>query len=447
MKLKSALLALAACAIAAPVSAQQGQNPRAQIGVINTDAFRTTYVRLGQQGEGLMYEPATLSPAKARLAIVYSHPSANVFQEFPAIPMSSRGYRILMVNYRGGDTNDDAYLPTISRGVQFMRTLPGVEKVVVMGHSGGGHLMTLYENVAEHGSAVCKDAAKLYPCMDGLDGLQKPDGFILLDPTLGAFHQMSSVDPANGATRVKAVDMFDAANGYDKAAKKATYSAEFAKRFYAAQSARNMTIVNNAVARMTAIKAGNGQFKNDEPLTIKGIGVQAAGARLYQADPTFANHTKVPRLLLKADGTQTEAIVHSVRGPVGQQSADNLSTLGLMNDTTTVTDYLRANAIRTNASYAITPDDITGVDWKSAYTATPGNAEGVTVPTLVMAMGCHYLIVPAEIIYDKIPAKDKSFAVVEGATHVFSPCQPQYGDTSKRTFDHVDAWLSKAGRF
>jgi hypothetical protein len=112
-----------------------------------------------------------------------------------------------------------------------------------------------------------------------------------------------------------------------------------------------------------------------------------------------------------------------------------------------VRDYLRANAIRTNANYAITPDDITGVDWKSAYTATPGNAEGVTVPTLVMAMGCHYLIVPAEIIYDKIPAKDKTFAGVEGATHVFTPCQPQYGDVSKRLFDYVDAWISKPGRF
>ena len=46
------------------------------------------------------------------------------------------------------------------------------------------------------------------------------------------------------------------------------------------------------------------------------------------------------------------------------------------------------------------PDDIVGVDWASAMTATPANAEGVTVPALVLTMSCHYLIVPDEIVFD-----------------------------------------------
>jgi hypothetical protein len=36
---------------------------------------------------------------------------------------------------------------------------------------------------------------------------------------------------------------------------------------------------------------------------------------------------------------------------------------------------------------------------------------------------------------------------VEGATHGFTPCRPEYGDTLSRTFDYVDAWLKQAGRF
>ena len=87
------------------------------------------------------------------------------------------------------------------------------------------------------------------------------------------------------------------------------------------------------------------------------------------------------------------------------------------------------------------------MDWRSAYDSAPGNAYGIAAPTLVLAMGCHYLMVPAELIYDRLASKDKTYAAVEGATHGFSPCKPEYGDTMKRTFDFVDEWLSKDGRF
>ena len=78
--------------------------------------------------------------------------------------------------------------------------------------------------------------------------------------------------------------------------------------------------------------------------------------------------------------------------------------------------------------------------------SSPGNAEGITVPALVLSMGCHYLLVPGEIIFNHLASKNKSFAVVEGATHGFAPCKPEYGDTAKRVFDFADDWLSKPGR-
>jgi len=36
---------------------------------------------------------------------------------------------------------------------------------------------------------------------------------------------------------------------------------------------------------------------------------------------------------------------------------------------------------------------------------------------------------------------------VEGATHNFTACRPEYGDTMARTFDYLDAWLMQPGRF
>jgi hypothetical protein len=363
--------------------------------------------------------------------------------------MARRGYRILMANYRGGEPGDEAYLPTISKGIEYLRTLPGVTKVVIVGHSGSGHLTPYYTNVALNGPGVCSGPEKIYPCKTGpLEGLQKPDGMLLFDPTLGAFHQMSSVDPAVGPKgRIASLDMFSPANGYDLAGKKATYSPEFTKRFYAAQSARNKKIVDDALARLKVIEAGKGQFSDDEPLVIPGMGVNASGARLYQPDLNFVEHTRNPHTLIKADGTMSEQIIHTVRPPSGEQSVGNLNSLRVMTQNTSVRDFLQNSALRTGPNFAMTADDIVDVDWKSAATSTPANVEGVTVPTLVLAMGCHYLLVPAEIIYDHVAAKDKTFAAVEGAVHTFTPCKPEYGDTTKRVFDFADSWLAKPGRF
>jgi hypothetical protein len=65
----------------------------------------------------------------------------------------------------------------------------------------------------------------------------------------------------------------------------------------------------------------------------------------------------------------------------------------------------------------------------------------------------HWEYLAAEIIYENSASADKSIAFIEGATHVFTTCKPcektpgQFGDTLKTTYDYVDGWLSKPGRF
>ena len=241
---------------------------------------RTSYVPLGSDSdEALLYEPIDPT-ANARIALAYVHPSGNVFNMIVGAQMASRGYRVLMINHHGEDADEELFAPAISRGIAYLRSLPGVRKVVLIGHSGGGHLVGWYQNIAENGSRACRGPEKIYPCTSaGLDNLANPDGIVFLDATLGAFHQMSSVDPAvDGAQRKPSLDMFAAANGYDVAAKRATYSADFAKRFYAAQAARNTSIVAQAVARWRAIQQRNGQFRDDEPLTIPGMAEGGFGA-------------------------------------------------------------------------------------------------------------------------------------------------------------------------
>jgi pimeloyl-ACP methyl ester carboxylesterase len=453
--LKSLAIAVTLALLPFPAFAQQavpGATAPAQLAA-KPEKFRSQYIRLSDDTEGLLLEPS-VPAANAQIAFVFSHPNRDNFKELPGPAMAALGYRVMLVNYRGDRDDPDAppedFLPSISQGIAYLRKLPGIEKVVLLAHSGGTHMGTLYENVAEHGPSACQGAEKIVPC-DGKDisGLEKPDGFILLDPTLGAAHQMSAVDPAADDTgRDAALDMFAKQNGYDIDGKKATYTPEFAKRFYAAQAARNNQIVDQAVERLRLLSQGKGTFSNDEPLLVKGVGIRALGARLYQPDLSFAAHTKQPHTLIHADGSRTQEIIKSVRPSAGgKQVLGMLNELGAMNYSTTVRGFLANSAIRVKPDFAFTADDITGIDWASSYTSTPSNAEGVTVPSLVLTMSCHYLIVPGEVIYDHLGARDKTYASVEGATHLFQPCKPEYGDTKKQVFDFVTAWVSKPGRF
>ena len=441
------LLLVAACVVWQAPSSGQGVGR-------SGPAPRTSYVRLGGReaaSDAVLYEPGTGSP-KNGIALMFGHPSESNFNHPSAREMARRGYRILMVTVQDGRLAADTYAPAYSAGLKYLRGLAGVEKVVVITHSGGGHQMAFYANVAENGPKACSGPEKIYPCRPALTtGLEKPDGLILLDPTLGAFHQMSSIDPAVDSAaprkRVPDLDMFDSRNGYDADKRTSSYSSEFSRRFYAAQAARSARLIEQAKARLAAIEKGQADYSDDEPFVVPGMGVNATGARLYQPDVRVVSKTRAPHLLLKADGSTVNEIVRSVRPPSGGRAAETLGTLGVMSQDTTVRRFLAMSSIRTQQDFAFTEDDIVGVDWASAMSSTPANAEGITVPTLVMSMTCHYLIVPDEIIFNHLAARDKQFALVEGATHGFTPCRPEYGDTLGRTFDYVDAWLAQPGRF
>jgi len=455
-KIASLAAALLAVGTALPTPAQVA--PRSEVlletrpapqGPVDSTQFTTSYIRLGlRDAEGLLFEPRSKGP-KSRIALVYAHPNGNSFTEPLGIQLASRGHYALMVNNHQKDEADDIYLPGISQAIRYLRSLPGVDRVVIVGHSGGGHLMAFYQNVAEHGPSACSGPEKIIPCRIALaSGLEKPDGIVLIDPTLGAFHQASSLDPAQTAKgRNPALDMFAPANGYDAAAKRAHYSAGFIQRFHAAQAARNAKVVADALARLQLIEGGKGRYPDDEPFIVPGMGVNAAGTRLYQPDTALVAHTRGAFPLLKADGVSVTGVIQSVRPPTGQQMPQALGTLGQMTQNSTVRRFLASHAVRTLPGFAITADNITGVDWHSAFSSTPANAEGITVPALVLTMSCHYLVVPDEIIFEHLGSPDKTLQAVEGATHLFAPCKPEFGDTVKTTFDAVANWLDEKGRF
>jgi pimeloyl-ACP methyl ester carboxylesterase len=411
--------------------------------------LRTSYVSLSNGADAVIYEPASAG-AKSGISLIYMHPSGGTFNHPVGRELAIRGYRVLMLNTYGTQEAFEGYVPAIAASIRYLRSLPGVTKVVFVTHSGGGPVMTFYENVAENGPKACQDPAKISPCRGNLSDLPKADGLILLDSVPGAaFHWMTAVDPAVGSThqpRNPELDMFDPKNSYDRASGSGGYSSDFVRKFFQAQSARNMSVVQRALARLDKLEKGESDYRDDEPFIVPGVGVASAGARLYQTDLRLLSRTRQPHVLLKADESKPTQIIPSVRPPLGTKP-DLLSTLRAMTQSTTVRKFLADSALRTTSEFSMTADNIIGVDWASSSTSVPSNIEGVKVPTLVMAMNCHYFVVPSEIAYDHAGATDKQYVAVEGATHMFRPCKPEYGDTQKRLFDYVDGWLSARGRF
>lgn len=117
-------------------------------------------------------------------------------------------------------------------------------------------------------------------------------------------------------------------------------------------------------------------------------------------------------------------------------------------------NFLSTYAIRVTSDYGYgTGDSLRGVVWSSTWASNPGNAEGITVPFLVMGITGSFESAAAETIYDHVKSEDKTLTYVQGAKHEYTTCTQcertpgQYGDTEKTVYDYADKWLSKPGRF
>jgi hypothetical protein len=212
-------------------------------------------------------------------------------------------------------------------------------------------------------------------------------------------------------------------------------------------------LIAKALDRLEKIKAGKGNYSDDEPFVIPGGSFR--DNRLFTQDMSLWAHTRNAWPLLHPDGTVTTEIIHSVRVPRGGENpTPNLSRGAL---TTSVRRFLSNFALRPTEKFGYDATSISGIDYTSGYATTVGSAEGITKPLLQMGMTGSHEYFMAETVREHAKSADKTLAYVEGATHNFTPCKPcaiakglpenYYGDTVKTLFDYIDGWLSKPGRF
>ena len=408
---------------------------------------------------GALYKPQIKSP-KSEIGILIMHAEQD-YLNFPGCSeLSERGYTVLCANNSSSksgtmtDIDFETMMIDVSKGVKYLREQSDIKKVILLGHSGGGAMMSAYQNVAENGLAACQGSEKISPCSDKMKDLPKADGIILLDANFGISGMtLLSMNPAilnekNPNLINTELDIFNEKNGFNSNG--AAYSEKFVKSFQNGVSERMNRLIEYAKEREKIINEGKGLYKDDEPMIIPDSIYVGFNNKLFSQDTRFLSKTSKVWPLIHKDGSITTEIVHSVR------PAKNLRNMGQSyNGTikTTVKKFLKTFAIRTDKNFGYNESEFKGIDWNSSHTATIGAVKGIKSPLLTMGMTGNWEFLAAEKIYLNTSSKYKTIAFVEGAAHSIETCtqcekiQGQYGDTIKTTFDYVDKWLSQKGRF
>ncbi|WP_329459766.1 hypothetical protein [Streptomyces sp. NBC_01497] len=414
-------------------------------------AYSTSTVLLGQdQVIGALYRPSSPSPNRST-ALFLTHENNDFIGSIPCVQLAQRGFTVLCVKSQYADqaaANWDKLALDVSASVTYLRGLPTVKKVVLVGWSGGGAIMSYYQNVAQNGLATCQAKARIDPCGDDLAHLPPADGVVLLDAIPGiAFSDLTALDASvtnerNLTVRDESLDMFAARNGYS-ASGSSDYSQAFINRYLAGQADRETGLTAQAQKLRRQVANGKGQYSDDTPMPVG-----RDTARIWEADLSLLSHTKGAYPLISPqhpDGSAPQ-VIHSVRVTSADASANDVwdSSKGGF----TADSFLSVGAIRATAP-KITSDSVSGIDWSSSNTATVNNVKGISSPLLIMSMTGHYWLVPSEMYYDNAThAKNKTLVFVKGAEHGFTPCTAcattpgEFGDTVGETFDYVAKWLT-----
>ncbi len=393
--------------------------------------YEAKYIDLGHQSAAL-YTPAQPS-GKSRVGVVVMHSHQDYMGFIANGELARRGYTVLATAPRGADLIE-AKAISIKACVDYLREQPDIDKVVLLGHSGGGTVISAYEYLAEQGRKGLE--GKLYQdYSDRIDHLPQADGIMLLDANPGLSTIMiNSLDP----------NVTDEQTGRITSAR---YSYDRPREYMRGQQERYARLVATAQDRLALIKEGKGLFADDEPFIIPGANSMRFYNKLYSSDITLLSHTRKAWPQIHADGSIVTEIIRSVRAPF--QPKDHTELLSAA-ESLTVRSFLSSYAMTTSADYEVTEDGFAGLQFDSNLTSPIGNIKGIRIPTLIMGMTGSYEYLTSEPIYENSPAADKTLVFVQGAGHMFVPDRKaeaynnaDYGDTVKNMFDYVDGWLTQ----
>lgn len=204
----------------------------------------------GHPCQGIYYRPAGARPTTAFIA---THYNVDFSEHYLARHLAERGFGFLGWNtrFRGQESHFilDHALVEIGVGVQWLRDA-GVERVVLIGNSGGGSLMAAYHSQSREPSIRPARGRELLP-----EVLRLPPAdlfiFVAAHPgrpeILTDWMDPSVVDENDPMAGDPDLDMYDPRNG-------PPYSEEFIARYRRAQVARNDRLTDWCIKRLVELE-------------------------------------------------------------------------------------------------------------------------------------------------------------------------------------------------
>jgi pimeloyl-ACP methyl ester carboxylesterase len=187
--------------------------------------------------QGLYWTPRAARP---RTAFIATHYNIDYAEHYLAPLLACRGYGFLGWNTRYRGVEDlfvlEHALIDIAVGVRWLREQAGVERVVILGNSGGASLMGAYQSQALAVDLTAKGAT-----LDALEQMQPGAAYVSVNSHPGRSDVLtkwldpSVVDETDPVPTDAALDMYGPDNGppYDEA---------FQSRYRSEQRARNARI-------------------------------------------------------------------------------------------------------------------------------------------------------------------------------------------------------------
>jgi len=204
----------------------------------------------GHPCQGIYHRPAGTRPSTAFIA---AHYNVDFAEHYLAALLAERGYGFLGWNtrFRGNEAHFllDHALAEIGVGVRWLRSQPGVERVVLLGNSGGGSLMAAYQSQAVEPNV--RPVTGMRP-LAAIEELPACDLFVALAAHSGRPEVLTNwldpsvTDESDPLSADPQLDPFNPANG-------PPYDAAFQARYRVAQRARNERITGWALDELDAL--------------------------------------------------------------------------------------------------------------------------------------------------------------------------------------------------
>ena len=234
-----------------------------------SDAFAQTTTDIAL-GDGALGRYRTPAGQKSNIAFIAIHRTADYRNHASTTQLQSRGFATLGIRTRFGNSeaavNWELIALDIRSAVRFLRSQPGITRVVLIGHSGGGPSTSYYQALSENGPAYCQGANKLTECSFSESDFQpsdRADGMVFVEAHLSnGINRLralnaSVVNEAQpfGPARNKTLDPFDPKHGYNPDGD-SVFSQHFVDTYSRGESRRMNGLIHDALEIRQEIELG-----------------------------------------------------------------------------------------------------------------------------------------------------------------------------------------------